>query len=94
MQHYLLLSRNLLYIGLTRVKQLAVLVGPMKTIGFTVKRIVPKSLVFYDTGLMELPASIFGSRSSMSESHPGIVLQFQALWVCIKGKQKLNVCRS
>ena len=30
MQHYLMLSRNLLYTGLTRAKQLAILVGPQK----------------------------------------------------------------
>lgn len=39
MQHYLLLSRNLLYTGLTRAKQLAVLVGPAKAIGLAVKRV-------------------------------------------------------
>lgn len=39
MQHYMLLSRNLLYTRLTRAKQLAILVGPTKAIGFTVKRI-------------------------------------------------------
>jgi exodeoxyribonuclease V alpha subunit len=39
MQHYLLLSRNLLYTGLTRAKQLAILVGPTKAIGLAVKRI-------------------------------------------------------
>ncbi|BCL83233.1 ATP-dependent RecD-like DNA helicase [Ktedonobacteria bacterium brp13] len=40
MQHYLLLTRNLLYTGLTRAKQLAILVGPTKTIGFAVKRVM------------------------------------------------------
>jgi exodeoxyribonuclease V alpha subunit len=39
MQHYLLLSRNLLYTGLTRARQLAILVGPTKAIGLAVKRI-------------------------------------------------------
>ena len=42
MQHYLLLSRNLLYTGLTRAKQLAILVGPTKAIGFTVKRMLDR----------------------------------------------------
>jgi exodeoxyribonuclease V alpha subunit len=42
MQHYLLLSRNLLYTGLTRAKQLAILVGPTKTIGFAVKRVMDR----------------------------------------------------
>ncbi len=42
MQHYPLLSRNLLYTGLTRAKQLAILVGPTKAIGLTVKRITDR----------------------------------------------------
>jgi exodeoxyribonuclease V alpha subunit len=42
MQHYMLLSRNLLYTGLTRAKQLAILVGPTKAIGLTVKRITDR----------------------------------------------------
>jgi len=42
MQHYLLLSRNLVYTGLTRAKQLAILVGPTKAIGIAVKRIMDR----------------------------------------------------
>ena len=42
MQHYLLLSRNLLYTGLTRARQLAILVGPPKAIGFAVKRMLDR----------------------------------------------------
>jgi len=42
MQHYVLLSRNLLYTGLTRAKQLAILVGPTKAIGFAVKRVMDR----------------------------------------------------
>ncbi len=42
MQHYLLLSRNLVYTGLTRAKQLAVLVGPTKAIGFAMKRVMDR----------------------------------------------------
>jgi exodeoxyribonuclease V alpha subunit len=42
MQHYMLLSRNLLYTGLTRAKQLTILVGPTKAIGLAVKRIVDR----------------------------------------------------
>jgi exodeoxyribonuclease V alpha subunit len=38
MQHYLMLSRHLLYTGLTRAKQLAVLVGPTKAIALSVKQ--------------------------------------------------------
>ncbi|WP_250126637.1 ATP-dependent RecD-like DNA helicase [Chroococcidiopsis sp. CCMEE 29] len=39
MQHYLMLSRNLLYTGLTRAKHLAILVGPAKAIGLAVKQV-------------------------------------------------------
>lgn len=42
MQHYTLLSRNLLYTGLTRAKQLAILVGAPKSIGFAVKRVLDR----------------------------------------------------
>ena len=38
MQHYLLLSRNLFYTGLTRAKKLAFVIGSEKTIAFTVKQ--------------------------------------------------------
>ncbi len=41
-QHYLLLSRNLLYTGLTRAKERAIVVGPTKAIGFTVKRVLDR----------------------------------------------------
>jgi ATP-dependent exoDNAse (exonuclease V) alpha subunit len=41
-QHYLLLSRNLVYTGLTRAKQLAILVGPTKTIGISIKRVTDR----------------------------------------------------
>ncbi|UBF30344.1 ATP-dependent RecD-like DNA helicase (plasmid) [Kovacikia minuta CCNUW1] len=39
MQHYLMLSRNLIYTGLTRAKKLAILVGPQKAIGLAVRQI-------------------------------------------------------
>ena len=39
MQHYLMLSRNLLYTGLTRAKKLAILVGPKKAIGLAVRQV-------------------------------------------------------
>jgi exodeoxyribonuclease V alpha subunit len=39
MQHYLMLSRNLLYTGLTRAKQLAILVGPQKAIALAVRQV-------------------------------------------------------
>ncbi len=38
-QHYLMLSRPLLYTGLTRAKQLAILVGPQQAIGLAVRQI-------------------------------------------------------
>jgi exodeoxyribonuclease V alpha subunit len=42
LQHYVLLSRNLLYTGLTRAKQLAIFVGPTKAIGMAIKRIMDR----------------------------------------------------
>jgi len=39
MQHYLMLSRNLLYTGLTRAKHLAILVGQSKAIGLAVRQV-------------------------------------------------------
>ena len=39
MQHYLMLSRNLIYTGLTRAKQLAIVVGPQKAIGLAVRQV-------------------------------------------------------
>ena len=39
MQHYLMLSRNLIYTGLTRAKQLAVVVGPEKAIARAVSQV-------------------------------------------------------
>lgn len=39
MQHYLMLSRNLLYTGLTRAKRLAVIVGSSKAIGLAVRQV-------------------------------------------------------
>ncbi len=39
MQSYIMLSRNLLYTGLTRAKKLAILVGPKKAIGLAVRQV-------------------------------------------------------
>jgi exodeoxyribonuclease V alpha subunit len=39
MQHYLMLSRNLFYTGLTRAKKLVILVGPQKAIALAVKQV-------------------------------------------------------
>ncbi len=39
LQHYIMLSRNLLYTGLTRAKQLAIIVGPQKAIALAVRQI-------------------------------------------------------
>jgi exodeoxyribonuclease V alpha subunit len=38
-QHYLLISRNPDYTGITRAKKLAILVGPTKAIGMSIKRV-------------------------------------------------------
>ena len=37
-QHYLLLSRNLVYTGLTRAKKLAIVIGSTKAIGLAVRQ--------------------------------------------------------
>jgi exodeoxyribonuclease V alpha subunit len=42
MQHYLMLSRNLLYTGLTRAKKLAILVGPQKASALAVRQVKDK----------------------------------------------------
>lgn len=39
MQHYLMLSRNLIYTGLTRAKRLAILVGRQKAIALAVRQV-------------------------------------------------------
>jgi exodeoxyribonuclease V alpha subunit len=39
MQHYLMLSRNLFYTGLTRARKLAILVGPQKAIALAVRQV-------------------------------------------------------
>ena len=39
MQHYMMLNRNLIYTGLTRAKQMAILVGPKKAIGLAVRQV-------------------------------------------------------
>jgi exodeoxyribonuclease V alpha subunit len=39
MQHYLMLSRNLLYTGLTRARQLAILVAPQKAIALAIRQV-------------------------------------------------------
>ncbi|CCQ52983.1 ATP-binding domain-containing protein [Crocosphaera watsonii] len=38
MSHYIMLSRNLIYTGLTRAKQLAIIVGSSKAIGIAVNQ--------------------------------------------------------
>ncbi len=42
--------------------------------------IVPKSCVFNDTQLKELPAGFFGSSSWLSQHTLQSLLQLQALW--------------
>jgi exodeoxyribonuclease V alpha subunit len=39
MQHYMMLSRNLIYTGLTRARKLAIVVGSQKAIGMSVKQV-------------------------------------------------------
>jgi exodeoxyribonuclease V alpha subunit len=47
MQHYLMLSSNLLYAGLTRAKQLAILVEPRKAIGMAVRQMKDRQRLIY-----------------------------------------------
>jgi exodeoxyribonuclease V alpha subunit len=61
MSHYLMLSRNLLYTGLTRAKQLAILVGSPKAIGLAVKQV--KDTERY-TGLAKRLCNIAASLTS------------------------------
>ena len=42
MQHYILLSRNLHYTGLTRAKHLAILVGPTRAMGCAITRVMDR----------------------------------------------------
>jgi exodeoxyribonuclease V alpha subunit len=39
MQHYIMLSRNLIYTGITRARKLAIVVGSQKAIGLAVKQV-------------------------------------------------------
>jgi exodeoxyribonuclease V alpha subunit len=39
MTHFMMLSRNLIYTGLTRAKQLAIVIGSSKAIGLAVKQV-------------------------------------------------------
>ncbi|MBL1211699.1 ATP-dependent RecD-like DNA helicase, partial [Geminocystis sp. GBBB08] len=39
MQHYMMLSRNLFYTGLTRAKQMAIIIGQEKPIAIAVKQV-------------------------------------------------------
>jgi exodeoxyribonuclease V alpha subunit len=38
MQHFMILSRNLIYTGLTRARELAILVGDKKAIGLAIQQ--------------------------------------------------------
>jgi len=57
MQHSVLLSRNLLYTGLTRAKQLAILVGSTKAIGLAVKRTMDRQRYTAPPRAAEAPAT-------------------------------------
>jgi exodeoxyribonuclease V alpha subunit len=39
MEHYMMLSRNLIYTGITRARKLAIVVGSQKAIGLAVKQV-------------------------------------------------------
>jgi hypothetical protein len=52
--------------------------------------IVPKSLVFYRIGLMELPAAPHGEQFDRSAHRP-MLFQSDALWLRFKGTRKRKV---
>jgi hypothetical protein len=56
------------------------------------KNIVPKSMEFSDTVLMELPAGLFGGSSWDGHDTTRCGSSRVQLSVCIKGKRKLKVC--
>jgi len=59
MQHYLMLSRNLLYTGLTRAKRLALIVGPTKAIGLAVRQVKDQQrYTLLDSRLINVGSSI------------------------------------
>jgi len=68
MQHYLLLSRNLLYTGLTRAKQLAILVGPTKAIGLAIKRVTDRQRY---TALADRLKALSGHQDRLSRHGAG-----------------------
>jgi exodeoxyribonuclease V alpha subunit len=47
MQHFLMLSRNLFYTGLTRARKLAIIVGEPKAIGMAVKQVSDRQRYTY-----------------------------------------------
>jgi len=68
MQHYVLLSRNLLYTGLTRAKQLAILVGPTKAIGLAIKRVTDRQRY---TALADRLKALSGHQDRLSRHGAG-----------------------
>jgi exodeoxyribonuclease V alpha subunit len=68
MQHYLLLSRNLVYTGLTRAKQLAILVGPTRAIGVAIKRVMDRQRYTALADRLKSHASALASASGQSVS--------------------------
>jgi len=47
MQHFLMLSRNLFYTGLTRARKLAIIVGESKAIGLAVRQVSDRQRYTY-----------------------------------------------
>ncbi len=76
MQHYLMLSRNLLYTGLTGARQLAILVGPTKAIGLAVRQAKDK-LRF--TRLKELLHSQHNLQSRINLSNASTQIEIECL---------------
>jgi exodeoxyribonuclease V alpha subunit len=63
-QHYTMLQRNLLYTGLTRGKQLVVLVGQKKAIGIAVRGVQGRRRWSKLRELLSIDEATFAERSS------------------------------
>jgi exodeoxyribonuclease V alpha subunit len=78
MQHYMLLSRNLLYTGLTRAKQLAILVGPTKAIGMAINRVMDRQRYTALADRLRQPKANNSQRIQEEQSQDGKIIAQRA----------------
>jgi exodeoxyribonuclease V alpha subunit len=64
-QHYAMLQRNLLYTGLTRGKQLVVLIGQKKAVGIAVRGIQGRRRWSKLKELLNMEEAVFASRPTI-----------------------------